>query len=74
VLGFVDNNKKKIRHDLGFSYLTILRVYHYLRSLGGEVLIIADKRIDQEDLLTVADDCLKLILNVFSSFYYRLCE
>jgi hypothetical protein len=30
-----------------------------LRSLGGEVLIIADKELTKEDLLTVADDCLK---------------
>jgi FlaA1/EpsC-like NDP-sugar epimerase len=37
-----------------------------LRSLGGEVLIIADKELTKEDLLTVADDCLKYNFKMYS--------
>jgi FlaA1/EpsC-like NDP-sugar epimerase len=58
--------KKKYAMILGLPYLTILRVYHYLRSLGGEVLIIADKELTKEDLLTVADDCLKYNFKMYS--------
>jgi hypothetical protein len=36
-----------------------------LRSLGGEVLIIADKELTKEDLLTV-DDCLKYNFKMYS--------
>jgi hypothetical protein len=37
-----------------------------LRSQGGEVLIIADKELTKEDLLTVADDCLKYNFKMYS--------
>jgi hypothetical protein len=36
-----------------------------LRLLGGEALIIADKELTKEDLLTVADDCLCTLLYLF---------
>jgi hypothetical protein len=40
-----------------------------LRSQGGEVLIIADKELTKEDVLTVADDR-STILKCTCSFYY----
>jgi hypothetical protein len=46
--------KKYAKTDLGVTH-TIKGVPLSLRS-GGEVLIIADKELTKEDLLTVADD------------------
>jgi FlaA1/EpsC-like NDP-sugar epimerase len=67
VLGFVDNNKKIHKTDLGVTIFDHLKgVPLLLRSLGGEVLIIADKELTKEDLLTVADDCLKYNFKMYS--------
>jgi FlaA1/EpsC-like NDP-sugar epimerase len=67
VLGFVDNNKKIRQTDLGLPIFDHLKgVPLSLRSLGGEVLIIADKELTKEDLLTVADDCLKYNFKMYS--------
>jgi FlaA1/EpsC-like NDP-sugar epimerase len=67
VLGFVDNNKKIHKTDLGVTIFDHLKgVPLSLRSLGGEVLIIADKELTKEDLLTVADDCLKYNFKMYS--------
>ena len=37
-----------------------------LRSQGGEVLIIADKELTEEDLLTISDDCLEYKFKMYS--------
>jgi FlaA1/EpsC-like NDP-sugar epimerase len=68
VLGFVDNNKKNTpKLILGLPIFDHLKgVPLSLRSLGGEVLIIADKELTKEDLLTVADDCLKYNFKMYS--------
>jgi FlaA1/EpsC-like NDP-sugar epimerase len=68
VLGFVDNNKKNTpKLILGLPIFDHLKgVPLLLRSLGGEVLIIADKELTKEDLLTVADDCLKYNFKMYS--------
>jgi hypothetical protein len=58
---------------LGFIFDHLKGVPLLLRSLGGEVLII-DKELTKEDLLTV-DDCLKYNFKMYSvPSIYRLCE
>jgi hypothetical protein len=66
VLGFCYNNKKYAKTDLGVTIFDHLKGVPLLRSLGGEVLIIADKELTKEDLLTVADDCLKYNFKMYS--------
>jgi hypothetical protein len=59
--------KKNAKTDLGLPIFDHLKgVPLSLRSLGGEVLIIADKELTKEDLLTVADDCLKYNFKMYS--------
>ena len=68
VLGFVDKNKKNTpKRILGLPIFEHLSgVPQSLRSLGSEVLIIADKELTQEDLLTIADDCLEYNFKMYS--------
>lgn len=68
VLGFVDKNKKNTpKRILGLPIFEHLRgIPQLLRSRGGEVLIIADKELTEEDLLTIADDCLEYNFKMYS--------
>ena len=68
VHGFVDKYKKNTpKRILGLPIFDHLRgVPLKLRSRGGEVLIIADKELTEEDLLTIADDCSKYNFKMYS--------
>jgi FlaA1/EpsC-like NDP-sugar epimerase len=68
VLGFVDKYKKNTpKQILGLPIFDHLRgVPLKLRSRGGEVLIIADKELNEDDLLTIADDCLEYSFKMYS--------
>jgi hypothetical protein len=67
VLDLLIITKKYAKTDLGLPIFDHLKgVPLSLRSLGGEVLIIADKELTKEDLLTVADDCLKYNFKMYS--------
>lgn len=68
VLGFVDKYKKNTpKQILGLPIFGHFRgVPLKLRSKGGEVLIIADKELNEDDLLTIADDCLEYNFKMYS--------
>jgi FlaA1/EpsC-like NDP-sugar epimerase len=68
VLGFVDKKQKHTpKRILGLPIFDHLRgVPLKLRSQGGEVLIIADKELTEEDLLTISDDCLEYKFKMYS--------
>jgi FlaA1/EpsC-like NDP-sugar epimerase len=68
VLGFVDKKQKHTpKRILGLPIFDHLRgVPLKLRSQGGEVLIIADKELTEEDLLTLSDDCLEYKFKMYS--------
>lgn len=68
VLGFIDKYKKNTpKRILGLPIFDHLQgVPLKLRSKGGEVLIIADKELTEEDLLTIADDCSAFNFKMYS--------
>lgn len=68
VLGFVDKNKKHTpKRIMGLPIFDHLRgIPLKLRSQGGEVLLIADKELTEEDLLTLSDDCLEYNFKMYS--------
>lgn len=68
LLGFVDkNNQNTPKQILGLPIFAHLRgIPLFLRTQSGEVLIIADKELTQEKMLTILDDCLECNFKAYS--------